>query len=332
MFGKSRQRTRRKKAFHHFPATLGFDLLLTCAILGLGFMSVLQFVVRQMRPSVDYVWTHSKLLRKEATDLEKLEPAPSVPHWDAIRQLLSRMPTVPPSEDQIRRLLEAAAVLRLNDEAMGRLGKAHDRIWGARLQQLAQTLRSFWEMRERELCVQERPVPPDPPDSADPSQLMIYLDQLTAFGERVWELYLLCQEKTVVIGEDLLHFKVDRDDKFESDPTRGFRIINSYLDANVRTHPNVYIVGHTDETAGDEYNEKLSYRRASFVATKTRQYLRGIGLKEGRDFVLYPVGMGEKQPVKPVAGESRADFLRRCRRIEIQFRSGVGAKREGATR
>ena len=57
---------------------------------------------------------------------------------------------------------------------------------------------------------------------------------------------------------------------------------------NPDTNINVY--GHTDDKGADDYNQKLSVRRADAVVN----YLKSKGLKSSR---FTAIGMGESEPV-----------------------------------
>jgi OOP family OmpA-OmpF porin len=70
----------------------------------------------------------------------------------------------------------------------------------------------------------------------------------------------------------------------------------------------IIAVGHTDAIGTDEYNQKLSIRRAEAV----KAYLQGKGIEANR---IYTEGKGEKQPVadnKSSAGRAQN------RRVEIE--------------
>ncbi len=70
----------------------------------------------------------------------------------------------------------------------------------------------------------------------------------------------------------------------------------------------IIAVGHTDSIGTDEYNQKLSIRRAEAV----KAYLQGKGIEANR---IYTEGKGEKQPVadnKSTAGRAQN------RRVEIE--------------
>ncbi len=69
----------------------------------------------------------------------------------------------------------------------------------------------------------------------------------------------------------------------------------------------VEVAGHTDSTGSDAYNQTLSERRASSVAS----YLQSQGISNQR---LITVGMGERMPV---ADNSTADGRQQNRRVEI---------------
>ena len=71
----------------------------------------------------------------------------------------------------------------------------------------------------------------------------------------------------------------------------------------------VIAVGHADSTGGDDYNQKLSLRRADAV----KAYLVEKGIDKAR---VYTEGKGEKQPVadnKTSAGRSKN------RRVDVEF-------------
>jgi len=118
----------------------------------------------------------------------------------------------------------------------------------------------FWQQRTNELCVDRDQLGPAPSLSAgaDPLEQLTFLGQLTPYSQKVWELYQSCQEPiTREITEDLLHFKVDKFNEFEADTnvTAALRTIRAYVDESLATRRNqIYILGHTDDTADDKYN------------------------------------------------------------------------------
>jgi len=70
----------------------------------------------------------------------------------------------------------------------------------------------------------------------------------------------------------------------------------------------IIAVGHTDSVGSDEYNQKLSVRRAEAVKT----YLVSKGIEKNR---VYTEGKGEKQPV----ADNKTDAGRaKNRRVEIE--------------
>jgi OOP family OmpA-OmpF porin len=76
----------------------------------------------------------------------------------------------------------------------------------------------------------------------------------------------------------------------------------------------IIAVGHTDSVGTDEYNQKLSIRRAESV----KAYLESKGVESNR---VYTEGKGEKQPV---ADNKSADGRAKNRRVEIEV---VGTKK-----
>jgi outer membrane protein OmpA-like peptidoglycan-associated protein len=74
----------------------------------------------------------------------------------------------------------------------------------------------------------------------------------------------------------------------------------------------VRIEGHTDSVASDDYNQKLSERRAASVRT----WLAGRSVEAAR---LTPRGFGE---TKPVADNGTAEGRQRNRRVEVIIEKG----------
>jgi outer membrane protein OmpA-like peptidoglycan-associated protein len=69
----------------------------------------------------------------------------------------------------------------------------------------------------------------------------------------------------------------------------------------------VLVVGHTDSTGADDYNQSLSERRAG----SARTFLLGAGLEASR---VVAVGRGETEPI---ATNDTADGRQQNRRVEI---------------
>lgn len=113
---------------------------------------------------------------------------------------------------------------------------------------------------------------------------------------------------------DALYVSFPADITFDVDSTRIYPGAYSALDrvADVlRRYPKSYVdvIGHTDSTGSEEYNQRLSERRAEAVAN----YLKSRGVQPERIAVY---GMGETQPIATNATpEGRA----RNRRVEIRI-------------
>ncbi len=78
----------------------------------------------------------------------------------------------------------------------------------------------------------------------------------------------------------------------------------------------IVAVGHTDSVGSDEYNQKLSVRRAEAV----KAYLVSKGIEKNR---VYTEGKGEKQPV---ADNKTTEGRAKNRRVEIEV-VGTRAKK-----
>jgi outer membrane protein OmpA-like peptidoglycan-associated protein len=96
----------------------------------------------------------------------------------------------------------------------------------------------------------------------------------------------------------------------------GFRQSLNKIANSLREYPNtlVQIVGHTDNTGSDSYNQVLSERRAESVG----QYFGQSGISYNR---LITEGRGERQPIASNASEyGRAQN----RRVEIYLKTPQG--------
>ena len=97
---------------------------------------------------------------------------------------------------------------------------------------------------------------------------------------------------------------------FDSDRIKADAATNlKNLAASLDKYPNssLLIVGHTDATGSDSYNQTLSERRARSAAL----YLAGQGVSAGR---LQTVGRGETEPV--AANDTEAG-MQKNRRVEV---------------
>ncbi len=78
----------------------------------------------------------------------------------------------------------------------------------------------------------------------------------------------------------------------------------------------VLVTGHTDRIGTDEYNQKLSERRADAV----RDYLVSKGVDKAK---IETIGMGEKQPVVQCDQKNHKELiacLQPNRRVEVQVK------------
>ena len=92
-------------------------------------------------------------------------------------------------------------------------------------------------------------------------------------------------------------------------------LVSKLKDINLEV---IIAVGHTDSVGTDEYNQKLSVRRAEAV----KAYLQSKGVESNR---VYTEGKGEKQPVadnKTAAGRAKN------RRVEIEVVGTRGSQQQ----
>lgn len=88
--------------------------------------------------------------------------------------------------------------------------------------------------------------------------------------------------------------------------------------AKIKANPEfkaVIVTGHTDKLGSDDYNQKLSERRANIV----KDYLAAQGVDQS---IIQTVGKGESEPVVECAGNSKTQKTITClqpnRRVTIQ--------------
>jgi peptidoglycan-associated lipoprotein len=89
-----------------------------------------------------------------------------------------------------------------------------------------------------------------------------------------------------------------------------FQVVTKIADY-LKSHPNVYIfvAGHCDERASDDYNTSLGSKRANFI--------RNLLVKEGvAPERVYTISYGKKQPL--VEGHSKAAWAKN-RRVEFKI-------------
>jgi len=86
----------------------------------------------------------------------------------------------------------------------------------------------------------------------------------------------------------------------------GKRILDSDVVEKMKSNPQVellLITGHADRLGGEQYNQKLSERRAEAV----KRYLVSQGIEEQR---LHTAGKGESEPVVQCAGPKNAKTIK----------------------
>jgi outer membrane protein OmpA-like peptidoglycan-associated protein len=300
------------------------DFILILGILIFGAITVMAQALRTMVPVAEYVNAHIDRLHTHLTELSHLVRGGDDASicLDEIRDSIP--PSIPEDLGVIRRLVGAGEASVGIRSAMEEITRVDQALWTRALREVADSEQDFWSRRGNELCDGVPPMAPNLGERPNRAELAVNLIELTDYRDRIWQRYEGCREpRTVVIDEELLHFQVDKADEFESDPRPALRTIMWLVDENIASHPRIYVLGHTDERASERYNDHLSFRRALFVSDQIRKHLRSRQLAEGRDYTVYPVGRGEFQPVERLRRETDQEFWRRCRRIELSFRSAV---------
>ncbi len=183
---------------------------------------------------------------------------------------------------------------------------------------------AFWKQRADELCRLDEPTP-DPPELPIDAGLGRYLeigDSLVEYRRHIWRLHGLCTEsKKEIIGEDLLRFKYNRHDAFDMSQARvesAKQKIRELTD-KYREYRNIYVEGHCDPVGSEEYNYRLSFMRARYVARIIRDHLDAQGLTEGKDYFLNIAGYSWRRQLERAEGESKGVWHARLRRIELGF-------------
>jgi len=128
--------------------------------------------------------------------------------------------------------------------------------------------------------------------------------------ERVGDEIRVTWESAILFDFDSAMLKLDS----QSNLKQMAEVLNKYPDTDL------VIAGHTDDKGADEYNQKLSERRAMSV----RQYLVDAGVAPTR---LSTVGYGESRPVAANDSELGRSENRRVE-IEIRANEDLRAKAE----
>ena len=98
----------------------------------------------------------------------------------------------------------------------------------------------------------------------------------------------------------------------------GKKILDVEVIEKMKAHPEVELVlitGYTDRLGSDQYNQRLSERRANAV----KSYIASQGVADNR---LHAVGKGEKEPGaegKGVRGKKLISCLQPNRRVVVEI-------------
>lgn len=133
-----------------------------------------------------------------------------------------------------------------------------------------------------------------------------------------WYSYGVAAPKEVVIRTNLIHFEFDKSRILPSSYPVLDQIVATIKGSDVS---HVMIEGHTDSKGSDEYNLRLSDRRAASV----REYLANHGIEESK---MSSVGKGESQPVAANEIDGRDNPAGRDlnRRVEFHLQLASGSK------
>jgi len=132
-----------------------------------------------------------------------------------------------------------------------------------------------------------------------------------------------CDPEIVAVRKELKPIQLEADALFEFDSatltdagrTRLDDVLSQLPDPSMLQDKRIIITGYTDRLGPDEYNKKLSEKRAQAV----HDYLVSRGM---RDEVIDAQGLGAAQPLVSCEGErgnALIDCLAPNRRTEIEF-------------
>jgi outer membrane protein OmpA-like peptidoglycan-associated protein len=142
-----------------------------------------------------------------------------------------------------------------------------------------------------------------------PISANIDLTEITSSATIEQDLYLVPVKTSNPIVLNNIFFKFDSDELIPTsfpELNRLTEFLLDYQDANIR------IAGHTCSMGSDDYNQRLSERRAKAIV----RYMVNKGVGEER---LIGVGFGE---VSPIVSNETEEGRRRNRRVEFNFIQG----------
>lgn len=130
--------------------------------------------------------------------------------------------------------------------------------------------------------------------------IQLFIIFVALFGTHIVLAEAIIPANIVVTKEPLIFFE-HNSIQLDDQATKTLNEVTEYLKVNADLM--VYVIGHTDQTGGEGYNEALSERRAGVVS----MYLIGKGVSAGK---IITGGLGERQPIIDVEYKER--FNRRC--------------------
>jgi outer membrane protein OmpA-like peptidoglycan-associated protein len=155
------------------------------------------------------------------------------------------------------------------------------------------------------------------PEKPNPDACIYELKQTGKQCMRWYSIYSVTKKQELVLSTTEIHFEFDKARILPSSYPVLDRIAKTIQKPEVQR---VVIEGHTDSVGSDEYNLKLSDRRAASV----REYLETHGISENE---MTSVGKGESEPVaaNEINGRDNPAGRDQNRRVEFHLQLAPNA-------
>jgi outer membrane protein OmpA-like peptidoglycan-associated protein len=155
------------------------------------------------------------------------------------------------------------------------------------------------------------------PEKPNPDACIYELKQTGKQCMRWYSIYSKAKRQEVVLSTTEIHFEFDKSRILPSSYPVLDRIAQTISRPEVE---NVVIEGHTDSVGSDEYNLRLSDRRAAAV----REYMMSHGVSDSE---MSSVGKGESEPVadNTINGRDNPSGRDQNRRVEFHLQLSPNA-------